>query len=533
MLTTTAGLTGLVVTTRYVHRLSKHYGVLNKPIIQLPILGAGFYLSKWLYERTTNYYLNFFDRDVAHTNIIDLAEKYQVKQDNPDGWENNIALTPFDTLRKDFTRSMQATGIDGEKVFRRLGKDKNDVFYSLGKVRNLENMVYLDPKELEDISSPLELQMKIDSVTPTLIKSGDMTSYIDNLHKNIEKYKYTVENSKNFRSIKDKFLGLPFMARRHQQHPEPTRGTWQYDLYENIFNEPYDYRKDKPETEEKINKFNYHQFLHPSVIAKYDTDSEEFDMYLRQLNLESRTGQEVRSKQREFYCKTLMPYLNVIRNKEDGYDFANYVLNKGDEGYEKYFYEQYSGQKEEFLFREVEEYNYLNKNQPFVERTQYSTIPTGRIGIKASELEQILNNPTKAKNLRRAMERSYPHYHSQSKMDKLKYARHRALYIQTILDHEVDLDDPKWIDNVKELQEGVKEQTEEEQAMLQTEKDISITGRDESNNPLPKRHFPHYYNTELDWNDYNSSFPKGFFSPKRNRYELLTNYLHYQCKCVT
>ena len=101
-----------------------------------------------------------------------------------------------------------------------------------------------------------------------------------------------IENSDHFRSIKDKLLGMPFLMYRLRQHPEPYRGTWQYELYEKLFGVEYDYRRWDHESEEKINKFNYSQFLHPSVIKKFDVQSEEFEMYIRKLNYETKTELE-------------------------------------------------------------------------------------------------------------------------------------------------------------------------------------------------------------------------------------------------
>jgi hypothetical protein len=522
----------MILAKKYLNHLSIAYSALNKNLVTLPVLASSFFFSHWLYERFTSYYLNPFDREVAHISMIDYAEKYNVKKDEVlEDWEHTLSLTPFERLRKQFKQEMVKVDVDGEKIFRRLSKDRDDSYYVLGKARNLENISYLNPEDIKHIDNPLELQMRLDSVMPTLNKTGDMDSHVNHLHETLENHKYTIENSKNFRSVKDKFLGLPFMLLRHRQHPEPTRGTWQYDLYESVFGEPYDFMKDVPELEEKVNKYNYRLFLHPSVINKYDTGSEEFDMYLRQLNLETKSQQEIRSLNREYFSNKLMPYLNLIRNKEDGYDLANYIINKEQSSeYENYLYEQYSGQKEEKLFREVEEYNFMNKNQPFVERTQFANINTERIGIKASELNQILNNPTKAKNLRRAMEKKYFHYQPVDYIDKLKYARHRTQYIQTVLDNDLDINDPKLDETLQELQNGTRDRSEEELAMLQYEKDNPIFGVDNHHNPLPFRAFHAYYDNQLDWNDYNTTFPKGFLSPKKDRYELLSNHLRWKGK---
>jgi hypothetical protein len=285
----------------------------------------------------------------------------------------------------------------------------------------LENIVYVDPEEIKKCKSPIELQMKIDSVKPTLSTKGDINKHVESIHDTYEAYKYHIENSRNFRSIKDKFLGLPFMLKRHQQFPVPVRGTWQFDVYEHIFGEAYDKAQGLPENEEKINKFNYHLFLHPSVIAKFDTNTEEFDMYLRQLNFESKTAKETRAKSREYFCTSILPILNLVDDKETGFDFANYVVNKQkSDDYKGYLHEQYSGQKEEELFREMEEAKLVDKNKPFVERVSFSTIDKSKIGIRSKELEDLLTNPTAIKKMRRALEYKYPFYEPVKEVDRVK-----------------------------------------------------------------------------------------------------------------
>ena len=407
-----------------------------------------------------------------------------------------------------------------------MGKDKDDNYYVFGKVRNLENISLLPVEEVLNVRSPIELQLKIDSYLPT---SENIKFNLKEIYNQIESYKYLVENTKNFRSIKDKFLGLPFMINRHMQYPEPTRGTWQYDIYESIFYEPYDNKINVPDSEEKINKFNYHLFLHPSIIKKFDTNSEEFDMYLRTLNVENKTQSQIRSEKREYFCRYILPILNICNNKEVGYDISHYINNKVlNHDYENYLYSQYSNQKEEALFREAEELNYMNKNQPFVERTQYHNIDKSRIGLKASELDELLNNPTKIKNVRNALEKKYPYYQSVDYLDKVKYARYRSGLIQTMLDNDIDKlpDNDKDWEELSELQNATKEPSEEEQAMLFRERDMPIFAEDQSNYPIPKQGFLFFYNHLIDWNDYQTQFPKsGFVSPKKNRFELYSDHM--------
>ena len=104
------------------------------------------------------------------------------------------------------------------------------------------------------------------------------------------------------------------------------------------------------------------------------------------------------TKYREEFCRNFMPLLNTLHNASLGRQVAHYILNKRRENqYEDYLHNNYSNQKEEELFRMAEEARFLDKNKTLVHTIQYSTINTGRIGIKTEELNEILNNPTKQK----------------------------------------------------------------------------------------------------------------------------------------
>lgn len=512
---------------RFCRSIARDVPIFSKFLLSVPVTFCGFYSGWVLYDKLVAHYLNFEDTDVDHTWEIDYADKYRVKVDeNLENWEENLSLTPFDRMKREITQSLSKINVEGEKVFKRLSKDKNDFYYYYGKIRNLENIIYLTEEEINKCKNPVELQMKIDSVKPHLIKTGDPNKKVENFLNNLEDYKLHIENSRNFRSIKDKFLGLPFMIKRHQQIPTPTRGTWQFNVYESIFGEPYDKDMSRPEVEEKINKFNYHLFLHPSVINKFDTNSEEFDMYLRQLNLESQTKRELKAKQREYFCMKILPTLNLISDKNLGHDFANFVINKeNSDEYGKYLFEEYSGQKEEKLFRLAEETKYINKNEPFVQRVNYTTIDKSNIGIRAEEMTEILNNPTKYKKVRKALENRFPYYQPTNHIDKLKHYRDRAYYVNTIIENEIDPTAADFsIDDTYDLQYANEEaQPDEEYIMAHHINKPNVPGIDlnsyaygQSNSNI------FYYDCMIDWNDYSRDFipAQDQISPKANRYEF-------------
>jgi hypothetical protein len=323
------------------------------------------------------------------------------------------------------------------------------------------------------------------------------------------------------------------MIKRHQQYPTPSKGTWQFDVYEKIFHEPYDKNISSVDNVEKINKFNYHLFLHPSVIAKFDTNSEDFDMYLRKLNINSPTPNEIRNKTREYFCKKILPVLNLTDDANVGTDFANFVVNKNKNNtYGDYLYENYSNQTEEELFRIAEENKFISKNDPFVQRVSYSNIKKERIGIRANELTELLNNPTKFKKMRRALEHKYPYYEPVKQIDQLKYYANQINFYNTIIDREVDTTSADFkMEDLYALQhdrgEGADNTEEEAIGAWHLNKPGEIPGVNHNTYPYGQTGMNLlYYNPNLDYNDYANSendFPINVVSPKKQRYQMFAN----------
>jgi len=501
---------------------------MNKGWIYYPILLGTFGTGAYLYDKLKGHYFNWFDYDILHHWHIDFQSKYKLKdEDLKSNWENNLNLTEYDRMKHKWDESLNKIDIDGAKTLRRISKDKNDFFYLFSKVRNLENIVYLSPSDLENITSPIELQIKIDSINPDLFRCTTLNEEVENFQKNIKDLKLSVENSNNFRSIKDKLLGLPFLMYRLRQFPEPNVGTWQYDLFEKVFGFDYYYLKNTYESEEKINKYNYAKHLHPSIIQKFDVESPEFDMYIKQLNYKTVTNKEYTKECREFYCKNILPKINNCKDENSAADIVHYILNKkstGSNEYENYLYDNYSNQKEEFLFREVEEANFLNKNKPLINRFMYQNINKENIGIRASELDEILKNPTKSKKMRKALEAKFQHYEPVSYLDNLKYSARKAGYLDTMIENEVDVRDPEFnLMDVFAQQYEFRQPTEEEEVAKAFHVNYPQFGSDNNTYNYGQNDYFNYFNYSgfLDWSDYISEFPgKGLVSPKNDRLEL-------------
>lgn len=230
---------------------------MSKKFFEIPSFLFFAYIGTVSWDKLVGHYLNFTDGDSSHNNQIDFEQRYQLK--NPNGQSQTAEEDEF---------TMRQLSASKNFVFKNQSKDRKAANV-LSKIRNLENIIYVDENELKACQSIEELQLLIDSAVP---KDGPKSTdqLVQDLHKNIEKYKLLIENKKYFRSEKERFLGLPFMLKRHMQFPEPEVGTWQWNLFEDLFSHDYYAYKGQVENEEKINKFNYENFLHPSVINKFD-----------------------------------------------------------------------------------------------------------------------------------------------------------------------------------------------------------------------------------------------------------------------
>lgn len=479
---------------------------MHKRIFQLPIFVVSAYCGVRLWEKLTGYYLNFEDSEVAHDFKINYEERYRL-YDNHDLEKKN---------EDEFTlKQLTASSVHFEPQGRNLSEAA-----LLSQIRNLENIIYCKEEDLQKVETLLELQLLIDSVVPTIHKLTPEEK-VKQLHKNISELKLFVENSKIFKSEKDRMLGLPFQMERHKQYPEPFIGTWQYSLYEELFGVPYHEGKGEVETEEKIHKFNYKKFLHPSIIEKFndDPDCPEFDMYIKQKNLEMKTKLEQLKEDRAYFCKNILPTLNILNDQEKGKEFAYYIINKEKHGLKKHFYDAYSGQKEEQLFREAEELRLLNKNPQLVSDIEMSTVKEQYKGIRAKELKKILSDPHKNVEVENALKEKYITYKPASKWDNYKRDRNRLGLIDTAIEEGVDINNNENnFEKLYALTYDNPDRTEDEEAALTIKADPSNT---ENSFPLglhPAREI--VYSAGVNFNDYSEVLNESsLISAKTMRYE--------------
>lgn len=475
----------------------------------MPVFLISAFCGVRLWEKLVGHYLNFEDGDVAHDFKINYEARYRLFEKES---EEEADLNKKFSLQQ--LNSLSTT-------FHNQGKNKSELG-NLSLIRNLENIIYVDKEDLKKVKSILELQILIDSTEPK-IKALSADEKVKALQSNLYQYKLHIESSNLLNSDKEKLLGLPFMMLRHQQFPEPGRGTWQYNLFEEIYGHPFEEGKYEVETEEKIHKYNYHKFLHPSIIAKFNDnpDHPDFDYYLKQKNLEHKTRLEAAKEKREYYCKNILPQLNLLKCENLGRDFAYSLLNKAVSAnpITSHFYKSYSGQEEEKLFREAEELRLINKNPYVVSEVELSTVKEEYKGIRSQELRELLINPQKRFETEEALRAKYITQTPKTKWEIYERDRNRLGLIDTAIEEGIDLNNPEENNyaNLFSKTYDNPDRTEDEEAALSLK-----NGNDPNLNSFPLGVCKDPYlaiSRSIDFNDYASDDSIGTLSTKTLRYE--------------
>lgn len=184
---------------------------------------------------------------------------------------------------------------------KRMGKDKDDIFWSLGKIHGLENIALCDLDELKATKGdPMKIQALINKAhdAPRPPTPVSFEKAIEAAQDSLDAYKKAIEDfggkGKELKaSDRKKLLALPFYLVKRQELPEPKKGQKEWDLFTDIYGKDWNtYAGVRFDSEEKITEFNYEKFIHKQILKNMDTSSDEFKDYIKMLNLTSRTQYE-------------------------------------------------------------------------------------------------------------------------------------------------------------------------------------------------------------------------------------------------
>lgn len=169
----------------------------------------------------------------------------------------------------------QQNGIPLGKRVKRMGRDKDDVFWAIGKVHGLENIAYLSDEQLAEIGNcPIKLQEALNKVEPTGSHHTSFESMLDEHLNSLDEYKSAVERQNFVGSDRKKMLAMPFALAKRTQDPEPKKGQFEWKLFEEVFGLPWDkFDGVMFDPEEKITEFEYEKFIPQAILKTMDTDS--------------------------------------------------------------------------------------------------------------------------------------------------------------------------------------------------------------------------------------------------------------------
>ncbi len=103
---------------------------------------------------------------------------------------------------------------------------------------------------------------------------------------------------------------------KRQELPEPKKGQKEWELFNEMYGKDFNtYEGVKFDPEEKITEFNYEKFISKQILKNMDTNSDEFRLYIKRMNLTTKTQIESHLDNQENF-KKLMPILASLDKEE-------------------------------------------------------------------------------------------------------------------------------------------------------------------------------------------------------------------------
>ena len=212
---------------------------------------------------------------------------------------------------------------------KRQGKDKNDIYYSFGKIHGLENIAFVPEDKLRETKgNPVLIQDLINQVKPEDVPGfASYEEVVEERQKSLSAYKDDIDKMSLQPSDRKKLLALPFYIAKRTEAPEPQIGQVELELYEELYGRPWYFKYGEiMDDEEKITEFNYENFIPAEVLARYDTNSDSFKEMIRIMNINSKTQMEQHEADKEEF-KKMMPALAML-NADEKRSFIHLLKNE-------------------------------------------------------------------------------------------------------------------------------------------------------------------------------------------------------------
>jgi hypothetical protein len=103
---------------------------------------------------------------------------------------------------------------------------------------------------------------------------------------------------------------------RTSELPEPKKGQKEWAVFTDLYGLEWDHFKHLMfDDEDKITEFNYENFIPAPLLKTMDTDSKDFKMMIREINMTNKTQYEQHMENQEKF-KNLMPAMSVLTDNE-------------------------------------------------------------------------------------------------------------------------------------------------------------------------------------------------------------------------
>ena len=170
--------------------------LLRKQWMRYPMVGAVFAGAYWMgLQLPTRFFAKATRRDIGvdadtYKGQHDLVGRFRLFEDGntssaEDKLLDHLSMYGKDPLSKPelldhlMKRVSQQTDLSQVFQVKRLGKDKNNIFYSFGKIHGLENIAFCDANELKATEgNPYKLQQLVNKVTPESIPGFSSTDEV-------------------------------------------------------------------------------------------------------------------------------------------------------------------------------------------------------------------------------------------------------------------------------------------------------------------------------------------------------------------
>lgn len=171
-----------------------------------------------------------------YTSSQDVVSKFRMFETHPEfDSRNDVAsyLSVYSTQPLTKNEMMDNMALHALKEFdlgkmfrvKRAGKDKDQMFWSFGKIHGLENIAFADPAEVKATNgNPVKIQRIVDRFEGQALPVNSVEHLVQELQGALKEYRAKVEGMEMNPSDKKKVLALPFYLSKRSQLPDPRLG---------------------------------------------------------------------------------------------------------------------------------------------------------------------------------------------------------------------------------------------------------------------------------------------------------------------